>query len=208
VPVRPKRKYGTQFFLFPVASVRAPRTGETSEDGIREKPFSKEPTRAASERPRLLRIVLITAAYPTMGTPTRPNRWKYANAVHFFKGLLRKARFLWNPPESNFHAKGIRGKQVGLRSSVSTLPTTSNGLTLIDIPGTGGHLKRLNESQDTIIEPLSNPSYPISEPPVKVAPVIEVGEIREIQHTRDTQLLRALFLTASGRLSDRQSANP
>jgi hypothetical protein len=76
VPVRPKRKYGTQFLLFPVASVWAPRTGDTSEDGIREKPFSKEPTRAASECPRLLRIVLITAAYPTMGTPTRPNRGK------------------------------------------------------------------------------------------------------------------------------------
>ena len=33
-------------------------------------------------------------------------------------------------------------------------------------------------------------------------PVIEAGEIREIQHTRDTQLLRALFLAASGRLTD------
>src|ERR1700730_14256596 len=99
VPVRPTRKSGTQFLLFPVASVRAPRTGETSKDGIREKPFSREPTRAASECPRLLRIVLITAAYPTMETPTRPNRWNEANAVHFFKGLLRKARFLWNPSE-------------------------------------------------------------------------------------------------------------
>ena len=44
-------------------------------------------------------------------------------------------------------------------------PTTSNW---IDIPGTGGHLTRLKESQDTIIEPLSNPRYPISEPPAKV----------------------------------------
>src|SRR4029077_4673611 len=31
-------------------------------------------------------------------------------------------------------------------------------------------------------------------------------EIRKIQHTRDTQLLRAIFLAAPGRLSDSQSA--
>lgn len=43
----------------------------------------------------------------------------------------------------------------------------------------------------------SNPRYPISEPPAKVGPVIEAGEIREIQHMRDTQLLRALLLAAS-----------
>jgi hypothetical protein len=56
----------------------------------------------------------------------------------------------------------------------------------------------------SIIEPLSNPRYPISEPATKVGPVIEAGEIRGIQHTRDTQLLRALFPAASGRLSDSQ----
>jgi hypothetical protein len=36
--------------------------------------------------------------------------------------------------------------------------------------------------------------------------VIEAGEIREIQHTGDTQLLPALFLAASSRLTDSQSS--
>jgi hypothetical protein len=47
------------------------------------------------------------------GDPTPAESLERANAVRFFKGLLRKARFLWNSPKANFHAKGIRGKQVG-----------------------------------------------------------------------------------------------
>jgi hypothetical protein len=99
--------------------VRAPRTGETSEDGIREKPFSREPTRAASECPRLLCIVLITAAYPTMGTPPRPNPWKGQMQFAFSRDCCGKPDSYGTLPKRTFMQRGYAVSKWVLRSSVS-----------------------------------------------------------------------------------------
>jgi hypothetical protein len=79
----------------------------------------------------------------------------------------------------------------------------ATGNFLKDMVGTWG--LEPQTSTVSIIEPSSNPRYPISGTATESGPVIKAGEIREIQHTRDTQLLRALFLPAYGRLSDSQS---